>query len=48
MRDGGQSIPESMADVLRVEDMTIDEFVEIFQFAAEDVAGKSRHCPTRG
>ena len=41
MRNGDQPIPESIADVLRVGDMTIDEFVEICQSAAEDVAGKS-------
>ncbi len=41
MRNGDQPIPESIADVLRLGDMTIDEFVEICQSAAEDVAGKS-------
>lgn len=41
MRNGDQPIPESVADVLRVGNFTIDEFVEICQSAAEDVAGKS-------
>lgn len=41
MRNGDQPIPESVAEVLRVGNFTIDEFVEICQSAAEDVAGKS-------
>ena len=41
MRNADQPIPESIADVLRVGNFTIDEFVEICQSAAEDVAGKS-------
>lgn len=40
-RNGDQPIPESIAEVLLVGDMTIDEFVEICQSAVEDVAGKS-------
>ena len=41
MRNGDQPIPASIADVLGVGNFTIDEFVEICQSAAEDVAGKS-------
>jgi hypothetical protein len=41
MRNGDLPISESIADVLRVGDFTIDEFVEICQAAAENVAGES-------